>query len=328
MKSSSIVVLTDSNTQKHCLPIAQNSALQNLSFHSINVTPGEMSKTLDSAQSLWNELINLKVDRDAILICLGGGVICDLGGYVASCYKRGMRTAYIPTTNLAMTDAAIGGKTGLNFGHAKNQIGTFHLPELILIDVQYLYTLPLDELNSGFAETVKHALVADVRLWNELITGTKVKTDSDSISRSANIKLDIIKGDLHDKGIRQSLNFGHTLGHALEAVSHNTGNPLLHGQAVFLGMLGESWISHKLGYLSHEEFEAVQQFLYNQTSDFSSSQLPTEELIESMAQDKKNLNGQIVFTLLESIGQSIQGIAVDDSVIFESIQYIFNTMKK
>ncbi len=311
LDASSIVVLTDNKTSKHCLHKITDNALNRINFHHIELPHGEGTKTLDSANSVWNKLIELEIDRSAVIVCLGGGMICDLGGYIASCYKRGIRTVYIPTTNLAMTDAALGGKTGINFGSAKNQIGTFHLPELVLINTKFLETLPNSELLSGFAETIKHALVADRQLWYDIHSTAEPWTDLEIIHRSARIKLGIIENDLQDLSIRQALNFGHTIGHAIEAASHGTGSPLLHGQAVFYGIAGEAWISHQKKLLSAADLQSITNYVSKLIEDIPLPKMNHDDIMESMIQDKKNTNGQIIFTLIDGIGSSKQGISIE-----------------
>lgn len=322
LDASSLVVLTDNNTSQHCLHKITDNALNTINFHHIELPHGEGTKTLDSAKSVWNQLIELEIDRSAIIVCLGGGMICDLGGYVASCYKRGIRTVYIPTTNLAMTDAALGGKTGVNFGSAKNQIGTFHLPELVLIDTKFLETLPNEELLSGFAETIKHALVADKQLWEDIHSTIEPWADMDIIHRSARIKLDIVENDLHDLGVRQALNFGHTIGHAIEAISHATSSPLLHGQAILYGIAGEAWISHQKKLLSKVDLQSITSYLSKLIDDIPLPKMNHDDIMESMIQDKKNTNGQIIFTLIDGIGSSKQGISIKAALILGALQFI------
>tara|TARA_B110000046_G_scaffold66355_1_gene74247 strand:+ start:3325 stop:4368 length:1044 start_codon:yes stop_codon:yes gene_type:complete len=325
LNPSSVVVLTDNNTSQFCLNIAQEQALRDIEFHQISIPAGESTKTLDSAKNLWDQIISLRLDRNMILVCLGGGMICDLGGYVASCYKRGVRTVYIPTTNLAMTDAAIGGKTGVNFGSAKNQIGTFHLPEFVLLDFRYLDTLSRPELVNGHAETIKHALIADAQLWDIIRTAAAPWENSEIINRSSNVKLRIIEGDLHDFGIRQSLNFGHTIGHAIETASHQTSSSLLHGQAILFGMTGETWLSHELQILSTKDFEEVLFYLKKFTDQITLPKMSISSIIAPMILDKKNSEGQIIFSLIEGIGSSKQAMSIDLDLISLALEFTLNS---
>lgn len=320
MNASQWVVLTDENTKTHCLPRFESDYLGGQSIVPFTIPAGDDHKTLTQAEQLWEQMMEQGIDRHAVMICLGGGMVCDLGGFVASSYKRGIRTLYVPTTNLAMCDAALGGKTGVNFHHSKNQIGTYHQPEAVLIDTAFLDTLPERERRSGFSETIKHALIASPELWSRIQSGNvdSLLSDLDIILESAQIKLRIAAQDVHDQGIRQALNFGHTIGHAMEAASWETGSPLLHGEAILFGMMAETWLSVQCCGLDQEVCEQIIRFLSTQTNPDCT--LPAPEMcLQHMTQDKKNRDGKITCSLIANIGEPSIGVQVEESLLTESI---------
>lgn len=314
---SQIFVLTDSNTVAHCLPRFEESYLGGTPYSSISVEAGEESKSIEVAEEVWQILIEANADRSSLLISLGGGMITDLGGFVASTYKRGIASLLVPTTHLSMTDAAIGGKTGVNYSELKNQIGTVHDAEGVLVDSTFLETLPHRELKSGFIETVKHGLIADVELWNELRDGDvlSLSKNAELIKRSLLIKDEMAKKDRHDHGIRQALNFGHTVGHALEADAK-----ILHGEAVAFGTVAELFLSHKICALPHEHLVEAVDYL-KQNFDVPVDKIDEASLLNKMYNDKKNRNGNIRFTLIPNIGKVKIGINVDEETILESIRF-------
>lgn len=314
---SQIFVLTDSNTLEHCLPRFEELYLGGTPYSSISVEVGEESKSLAVAEEVWSILIDAVADRSSLLISLGGGMITDLGGFVASTYKRGIPSLLVPTTHLCMTDAAIGGKTGVNFADLKNQIGTVHDAEGVLVDAEFLNTLPERELRSGFIETVKHALIYDVMMWQELKDGDllTLATSPDLINRSLLIKDEMAKNDRHDHGIRQALNFGHTVGHALEAEAK-----ILHGEAVAFGTVAELYISHKMCALPKTELDEAVEYL-KANFDVPVDNVEPSSLLNKMYNDKKNRNGNIRFTLIPNIGKVNIGITVEEGTILESIRF-------
>ena len=212
--NTKLLVLVDENTAKYCLPVLQSYI--SLPFEVLQVSSGEKHKNILTSTFLWQELTRLGADRNSILINLGGGVITDMGGFVALTFKRGIKFINIPTTLLGMVDAAIGGKTGIDLDEIKNQVGLISLPEMVLIDPRYLRTLPQREYRSGFAEILKYGLIADANLWSEIRHKSLENIDLQVIKRSVEIKSEVISRDLYEKGERKILNFGHTLGHALE----------------------------------------------------------------------------------------------------------------
>ncbi len=320
---SKVFVLVDNHTKKHCLPLLKPFLAQ---FDLIEIKSGEIYKNTETLKDIWQKLQDCKADRSSLLINLGGGVICDMGGFAAATFKRGIDFIHVPTTLLAMVDASIGGKLGIDFNGIKNEIGLFKHPSLIVVEPVFLKTLPLEELKSGFAELIKHGLVADKKLWNMLQDLKEINPNviHKLILQSIKIKVKIVSKDPNEKGIRKSLNFGHTIGHAIESASILNGKKvILHGQAVALGMFAESWISHQLKYLSQKEFYQIESFL-KQHFDMQISGLDAHSLIDLMAHDKKNEAGKIQFSLIHKIGSPKLKINCDHELIFKALNTCFN----
>ncbi len=319
-KVSELIILCDSNTEKHCLPYFEEKYVRalDLPVRVLSIAPGESSKSLEEAQNIWDQLIEHRVDREALFIALGGGVVTDLGGFVAASYKRGIRLINVPTTHLAMTDAALGGKNGINYGALKNQIGAVYHPWAVLLDHSFLSSLPERELRSGWIETVKHALIADQALWRHITsrTWTEAMRNQQILTTSAQIKLNIAAADVGDHGIRQSLNFGHTVGHALEAQQD-----LLHGEAVAFGIIAELYLSQQSLGLSQEEMDAILAYLSSYHDQLCDLNINTEALMHSMRNDKKNRGGRIRFSLISQIGQAEVGITVSDEMLLDAIAF-------
>jgi len=318
------VVLTDENTSIHCLPYFKSNYLQELPFVHVEITQGELYKNIGEVEKLWERWMHEQVDRQALIICLGGGMVSDAGGFAAGTFKRGIRCIHVPTTNLAMCDAALGGKTAINFNGIKNQIGLLHQPEAVLIDPTFLQTLPERDLISGFAETLKHALIADHPFWLTLknCDVLQASTNLSILLKSAQIKLSITEQDIDDRGIRQQLNFGHTVGHAVEAISLESVHPLLHGEAVAFGMVAEAWISTKVSELPTNELKeicATMTRIYAKTN--FNLDLDNNNLLLLMKQDKKNTEARITCTLLTNIGQPEIAHQVDEHLLREGMQF-------
>ncbi len=312
---SSFTVLTDSNTHAHCLTdlLASCAALHQAEI--IEVDAGEASKDIEIATGIWNVLLENKTDRAACMICLGGGMVTDLGGFVAATFKRGIACIYIPTSLLGMVDAAIGGKTGINLDSHKNQVGTFSNPNAIVTCTEWLLTLPERELRSGLAEILKHGLVADPNHFNQL---AELKAfDSSAIAplirRSAEIKRHIVEQDFLEGGIRQVLNFGHTTGHAIEALASKDQNPLLHGEAVALGMICALHLSvAKLGLdanFADSACRTIERLILLPTGRMAD--YAPEQLWSLMQADKKNHGGEVRFVLLEALGKPTFGTPIE-----------------
>ena len=293
-----LAILVDENTKRDCLHVFLKAT--NIDAILIEIPSGEEHKNIEKCQLIWNALSSHHFDRNSLLINLGGGVVSDMGGFAASTYKRGIDFIQIPTSLLAMVDASVGGKLGIDFAYIKNQIGIFNNPKAVLINPVFLNSLPNNQLLSGFAEVVKHALIADKCYWKEIITTTLEKMNWESIIlQSIVIKNNIVTQDPLEKGERKKLNFGHTFGHAIESFYLKLGKPILHGEAISLGMILESNLSK----INNEEKHEISSFILQTFS--IPKKPPLSDLLEWMKSDKKNQKEKINFTLLNSIGSSI-----------------------
>lgn len=297
---SKIFVLTDENTQKHCLPILEKNSPQK-TIH-LNFPAGEAFKNLATAEKIWKELLKNQANRKSLLINLGGGVVTDLGAFVASTFKRGMDFIHVPTTLLAQVDAAIGGKTGVNFQGIKNTIGTFANAKAIFIHSEFLKTLNKRQIKNGMAEIVKHALISDPSIFGLLDNFEKNKNEI--IFKAIAVKNKIVLQDFKEKGIRKILNYGHTFGHAIESFClENYKNPLLHGEAIALGMLLENDLAYRQKILNKKNYDKantlIKLYLKPKKGDFD-----FRDLKKYLIQDKKNQDEKINFTLLTKIGKA------------------------
>ena len=319
---SRFFILGDSNTIDHCLPllVSEVGALQESEF--FEVESGEECKDLAVAENLWLGLLESGADRNAVIINLGGGTVCDLGGFVAAAYKRGIRYINVPTTLLAMVDAAIGGKTAVNVGGIKNQAGFFHKPQCVCIEPEFLQTLPQRELLSGTFEMAKTFAVADKDLYSQFCEkwAKNCSLDEEMIYACAKIKDEITRRDFKDTGERKKLNFGHTFGHAIESFSlSQEGKALTHGEAVGLGMVCAMYLSTKktgLPLKVYGEFaQKVRSLLGKQ--HFTAEMANT--IIYYMYADKKNADGEIRCVLLKDIGEAVWDVAVTKDEILEAI---------
>ena len=290
---SQVAILVDENTKRDCLsklPQIENALI-------IEIKSGEEYKNISTCSFIWEQLTINNFDRNSLLINLGGGVIGDMGGFCAATYKRGLEFIHIPTTLLAMVDASVGGKLGIDFKGFKNQIGLFNNPKAVLISSVFLETLAESELKSGFAEVVKHALISDNSLWLKLKNTPFTDLDwEDIIDTSIQIKNKIVLADPFEKGERKKLNFGHTFGHAIESYYLEKGTPISHGEAVFMGMILETEISD----LSETNKNEIKNYVL---SNFALPYTPKKSSLHKfLINDKKNHNGKINFTLLNGIG--------------------------
>jgi len=305
-KYSKVAILVDENTKRECfslLPKISNSIV-------IEVPSGEENKNISICNTVWNKLSLNNFDRNSVLINLGGGVICDMGGFCASTYKRGLDFIQIPTTLLAMVDASIGGKIGINFNGLKNQIGLFSNPKSVIINPIFLKTVPEKQLQTGFAEVIKHSLITDKKYW-EILSNTAFK-DLDwqnIIDISIQIKNTIVKSDPLEKNNRKKLNFGHTYGHAIESYYLEEKKPILHGEAVLMGIILES----ELSLLSQNEKIDIKDYII---SNFSLPDIPSKnKLMKFLLNDKKNKKAKINFTLLNGIGRcTIDNLFAEDEL--------------
>ncbi|MDO5510543.1 MAG: 3-dehydroquinate synthase [Weeksellaceae bacterium] len=302
---SEIIVLLDDNTYEHCFTVLVQH-LVGYELRLINIAPGEGSKSPEILHELWHAMLEMKADRNSLLINLGGGMITDVGGFLASTYKRGISFVNVPTSLLAMVDASLGGKNGINVGGFKNQVGTFTSPDFTLIETEFLKTLPEREMLAGFAEMLKHGLIADRIYWDVLkFLRADVPADNHTdwtvyIKRSVEIKTTIVENDFYEQKARKTLNFGHTLGHAIESYFSDK-SPILHGEAVAVGMILEAHMSVQAGYLSEAEFSEI---AYHISELYTKIELPSyEDLRPYLVQDKKNVKGSLRFMPLLHIGK-------------------------
>lgn len=316
-RDAKYTILLDENTFQHCLPllISQVEALQEAEF--IEVPVGEECKSLEVAAQVWQTLMEGEADRNALVVNLGGGCVCDLGGYVAAGYKRGIRYINVPTTLLSMVDAAIGGKTAINFGGVKNSIGHFYPSALTVTDPAFLDTLPQEELLNGRMEMVKTAAVTDPELFQQLLTDYRLSITA--IKEVARIKARVVKADPYDHSIRKILNFGHTFGHAIEIYRN-----VPHGIAVGIGMKAAMYLSVKKTGLSEEIYKAYSQWLKKQLVSINSHLLSfnlkeIESMLPLMRQDKKNASGTIRCVLLQDLGAAMIDVEVSDNEIRDAM---------
>ncbi len=316
--SSKIFILTDENVAPFWLPETEHwlgceNAVE------IVIKSGEQHKTLQTVQRIWKTLMRYHADRNALLINIGGGVITDLGGFAASTYKRGIKFINVPTTLLGMVDAAIGGKTGIDFGGAKNQIGTFAEPMAVITDPVYLETLDEREIRSGLAEMLKYGFIVDPELLH-----ADAENYVPYIKRCGEIKREIVAKDPTEKGLRKILNFGHTLGHAIESHCLTTDFPLLHGEAVALGMMAAHCISVKQCDLDASVLKNFENQLPMLLSEcpIRLSEADIEPIMDYLAFDKKNKGEKPQFVLLESVGKPVLDVEVEAGWVVEALSYI------
>ncbi len=329
-RKAAVFVVADSNTATLCLPVIQKhlpAAWANT--HLITIPAGEQHKTLETAQFIWEQMTDQQAGRDALLINLGGGVVTDLGGFAASCFKRGIACINIPTTLLGMIDAAIGGKTGVDFQHFKNHIGTFYPAESILILPEFLHTLPKRELLSGFGELLKYGWIAAPELLvQQLPDMQEMEQWTALIQTCVRIKEDITQADPLEKGLRKVLNFGHTIGHAFESFALANNLQLTHGEAVACGMLAEAYLSHLLKDLPIEIVNGYRELLLKHFEPFRFLPEDAETLIQLMGQDKKNRGKSLQFVLVFKPGHAAYDLPVEQSQIKESLMFYLKTTKR
>lgn len=320
--ASKVFFLVDENTHEHCLPQVLADLPDLEEYEILEIEPGEENKVLEVAANLWLSLAEMKAERRDVIVNVGGGVVTDLGGFIASTYKRGIQFLNIPTSLLAMVDAAHGGKTGIDFGGIKNVVGTFSDPQMIYSHVDFLKTLPKQHLKSGLAEMLKHGLIADAEHWNHVLKHKEDLTNQ-LILDSAEIKMGIVAEDPHEKGKRKLLNFGHTVGHAFESYLLQKEVPILHGEAVAAGMIVETLISIEMASLSLEDAQEIVDSLGDIYSHLPIPAKAIDEIMEWMMHDKKNVGGALRFSLLESIGKSVFDVEVKPEIAKSAIlQYL------
>ena len=299
-----VFTFTDKNTRLHCLPIINSCEATRNAYH-ITIDASDTNKTLESAVHVWRELSDNGCTRHSCMVNVGGGMVTDLGGFAASCFKRGIDFINVPTTLLAMVDASVGGKTGINFNGLKNEIGVFSNAEYVLIDTVFLKTLDSENICSGYAEMLKHGLISNDKMWSELINFDILNPDLDKlrgmVADSVKVKERIVEEDPLEHGIRKALNVGHTVGHAFESFALKR-KPILHGYAVAFGIICELYLSaRKVGFPT-EKLHATVSYIKGHYGKMAITCDDYPELLELMTHDKKNTAGTINFTLLADIG--------------------------
>lgn len=321
---SKIFVIVDSNTEEFCLSKFLPCLATDLAIEIIEFEAGEPNKNIETCVEVWNVLTELGADRKSLVINLGGGVVTDLGGFVSSTFKRGMDFIHIPTTLLSMVDASVGGKTGVDLGNLKNQIGVINVPKMVLIDTQYLETLSKDEMRSGLAEMLKHGLIYDKVYWEKFLDLKAVDfADFDElIYRSVEIKNEIVMQDPTEKNIRKALNFGHTLGHAIESyfLENENKKTLLHGEAIAIGMILESYISLHKNLITPAEYNQIKTTIKSIYDEVFFEESDIDPILELLIHDKKNEYGNIQFALIDGIGKIIINQSVENELILKAFE--------
>ncbi len=314
---SQVGVLVDENTRKHCYPLVQAY----LPAHQlIEIRSGELNKTLETCTSIWEQLTTAHFDRKALLINLGGGVIGDMGGFCAATYKRGISFINLPTTLLSQVDASVGGKLGIDFRGYKNHIGLFQEPAQVFVFPHFIKTLPPEELRSGFAEVIKHSLIQDAAYWPRVKQqGLSVSDWSAHIAHSIKIKSTVVDTDFKESGLRKILNYGHTIGHAVESFYLETEHRLLHGEAIAIGMIAENYLSVKYCNMPQEQAGEINQFLLD-VYGYQNIDEQDEEAIAGLSlQDKKNEGSIVKASLLKQIGEATFDIPITRADIREGL---------
>ncbi|RXP55113.1 3-dehydroquinate synthase [Lutibacter sp. HS1-25] len=324
-KHSKIFILVDENTNEYCLPLLLQALETTLEIEIIEIEAGEENKNLETCTGVWHALTELGADRKSLMINLGGGVITDLGGFVASCFKRGITFINIPTTLLSMVDASVGGKTGVDLGVLKNQIGLFSDPEMVLIDTTYLNTVTEREIRSGLAEIIKYGLTYDVNIWNAINNFDELNLENIStlIHRSIEIKNEVVTEDPKEGGLRKILNYGHTLGHAVESyfLESEEKENLTHGEAIAIGMITEAFISEKLLNFPAETLKDIKEKIIAIYGKVQINKADYDGIMELLIHDKKNVGGRVNFVLLTSLEKFKLDCKVEKDLLIEALDY-------
>lgn len=327
-KKSGIFILVDENTRELCLPLLIDKCAGLDDAMVIEMHSNESNKTIASVEKIWQQLVVGNAVRNSLMICLGGGLITDVGGFAAATFKRGINFIHIPSTLLAMVDASIGGKTGVNLNSIKNQIGVFALPKAVFIFEEFLNTLPSRQKLSGYAEMLKHAMIHSENLFDKLIilnSHEKVCTEL-NILESADVKMEIVNQDFNETGLRKALNFGHTIGHAIESYSQKyDSDPLLHGEAIAIGLICETFISMRMFGLDKNDLKRLANLVSWHFPHYRFKPRPGDELLSLMCHDKKNASSsQLNFSLIRKIGDPVFDKFPGEKLILESLHFYIN----
>lgn len=325
---SSVFVIVDENTENHCLPVLYKKVGLDIKWNVLQVPSGEKYKNITTCIRIWEELSERGADRNSLIINLGGGMVTDLGGFVASTFKRGLAFVNIPTTLLAMVDASIGGKNGIDFGLAKNQIGTIYLPKMVVIENSFLDTLPNRQLISGMAEMFKHGVIDSTESWEKIVSmdPTHKSEFEELIWESIEIKNKIVSLDPFETNLRKTLNYGHTLGHAIEShcLDNSEREPLLHGEAIAIGMILATYISNQLLDFPEKRLTEVTTTVMSVFSKQIFTQNEIENIINLLVFDKKNRNGKVLFVLMQDIGRPETDCTVNNDLIYNAFEFYKN----
>lgn len=328
IKYSSVFVIVDENTERYCLPVLYDKIGLEVNWNVLQIPSGEKYKNITTCIRIWEELSERGADRNSLIVNLGGGMITDLGGFVASTYKRGLAFVNIPTTLLAMVDAAIGGKNGIDFGLAKNQIGTIYLPKMVIIENLFLDTLPNRQLVSGMAEMFKHGVIHNDKSWEkvEYLNPSNKSEFEELIWESIEIKNEIVSLDPFEANLRKTLNYGHTLGHAIEShcLDNSEREPLLHGEAIAIGMILATYISKQLLDFPKKRLTEVTKTIMSVFSKQRFTQNEIENIINLLVFDKKNRNGKVLFVLMYDIGKPKTDCIVSNELIYKAFEFYKN----
>jgi 3-dehydroquinate synthase len=298
-----IFFLADFRTLRKCLHVVEELTAEGTECHTLVIQEGERFKNINTCILLWKQLQELNAHRSDLLINVGGGVVCDIGAFVASTFKRGMNFIQVPTSLMAMADAAIGGKSGVDLEMVKNQVGVFASPAAIYIYPLFTETLDQRQVLNGSAEIIKHALIQDRKLWNKMTAEKSVPASEEYILRSAELKSSVVTEDFHETGRRRILNFGHTFGHAFESYSlKHDHRPILHGEAVAMGMVCEAWLSVHVNGMKSDEFDEIRKYIFHFFPKYNLAPSSIQELLGLIRMDKKNSADSINISLLNAIG--------------------------
>lgn len=320
-----VFMLFDENSNRLCLSILNSVDLLKSNTIRIVIPAGERHKNIETVQYIWSQLIENQADRKSLLINVGGGMVTDIGGFAASCYQRGIDFVNIPTTLLGMIDASIGGKTGIDFQGLKNQIGVFSQPLAVLILFEFLATLPKRELLSGLAEIIKYGFIVDKEFLGAHLSATPTNPINHTwIIKAIESKDEITSKDTNETGLRKILNFGHTIGHAIETYLIDTQKNITHGEGVALGMVSALYLSEKYLNLDHQITLYYKEMYRQNFNRIDLNYVPVEKLLEIMRHDKKNQGGDIRFVLIEDYGKPVYDVVVKPEDIVGSITYLID----
>ena len=320
---SKIFVLVDTNTIELCLPLLLQNVGVLSEYEIIEIEQGEVNKNIETVVGVWNTLTELGADRKSLLINVGGGVLTDMGGFIASTFKRGLKFINVPTTLLSMVDASTGGKTGIDLGQLKNQIGLFSLPEMVVVNSIFLSTLEPRQMRSGLAEMIKHGLIANKKHYKSLsnLDNFDINSLDNFIRESVNVKIAVVKEDPTEQGLRKILNFGHTIGHAVETFYMNTDKMLYHGEAIAIGMIAEAYLSSLKTGIDIDEVDGIKKVILEYFPKTIIESKDFTEILDLMKHDKKNVSGVISFSLLNEIGDCAYDCYALPSEIEDAMSY-------